>query len=128
MQNQKNRHQLAKTAKAIDHPVRGFICELLTQNPDGLTVNTITDMCRKAKVFKGHCEQPAISAHLKKLAEVDIVDFHKNGKEHIYKIFPEMINHFDFVATEYSWIHQQDSTAATTPPLSISSLSTPLVQ
>ena len=131
MQNQlEKRQNLAKVAKAVTHPVRAYIIELLKTNLKyGLTVNNITALCRQEKVFKGeHCEQPAISAHLKRLLDVDIVDYVKQGKEHIYFVKEDLVNHFDYVCTEWSWIHQQGSTAATTPPLSISSLSTPLVQ
>ena len=65
--------------QAIADPTRRKIIDLLSDEP--MTLNAIAD--------KFHISRPAISQHIKHLAECDIIEIEQKGRERYCKIKPE---------------------------------------
>lgn len=96
------RISIEKAAKALNHPVRIAILEMLQISENGLAVHQIIEKCRKAaNILKGSVEQPIVSSHLKKLLIAGFVDKVPNGKERIYYIDDVNIAYFDFLAGKW---------------------------
>lgn len=65
--------------QAIADPTRRKIIDLLSDEP--MTLNAIAD--------KFHISRPAISQHIKHLAECNIVEIEQSGRERYCKIKPQ---------------------------------------
>ncbi|MHB1440380.1 MAG: ArsR/SmtB family transcription factor [Cuniculiplasma sp.] len=86
--------QISVISKAISHPERAHIVELLCVKPSNVT--EIVSMTGIA--------QPKVSGHLSRLQSAGIVDSMRMGKEIVYSIIPERLE------TLSSWIENLSGT------------------
>lgn len=116
-----SRLSIEVAAKALNHPIRLQIIELLKRNQDGLAVHEIIEYFRNCQLKnpKNCIEQPIISAHLKILLRSEFVDKIKNGRERIYHLDTANLEYFDFLTEK--WLTKDNTIGGNDmTPLSIS--------